>query len=123
ELDAVLLDEGTGLHLVEHLEPLEHPVGLRNERLTDVEARKTLTLEQLDSIALLGEQGRNRAARRPAADHDDVCGLVAVGWSHDGVPWDRCLTCLEEWTGETPVLCWLVHRQLLAESSCGCRAS
>ena len=53
-------------------EPLEDPVGLRDERLADVKARKCLALEQLDLEAVLGEQGRDGRAGRPAADDDDV---------------------------------------------------
>ena len=46
ELHAVLLDEVAALHLLEHAEPLQHPVGFGNQRLADVEARKSLALEQ-----------------------------------------------------------------------------
>ena len=40
ELHAVLLDEVAGLHLRQHAEPLQHPVGLGDQRLADVEARE-----------------------------------------------------------------------------------
>ena len=50
----------------------EHPVGFGNQRLADVEARKVLALEELDAIALLGDQRRDRGAGRPAADDDDI---------------------------------------------------
>ena len=56
ELDAVLLDEVAPLHLRQHVEPLEHPVGLRNQRLADVKARELLALEEPDSDAPLREQ-------------------------------------------------------------------
>ena len=55
ELDAVFFDEGTGFHFVEHVEPLENPIRLRNERFADVKARKVFALEQLDAIALLSD--------------------------------------------------------------------
>ena len=44
ELHAVFLDEGAGLHLVEHVQTLEHPIGFGNQRLADVEAREFLAL-------------------------------------------------------------------------------
>ena len=50
ELHAVLLDEVALLHLRQHVEPLEHPVGLGNQRLADVEARKALALEELRRV-------------------------------------------------------------------------
>ena len=53
ELHTVLLHEVASFHLIEHVKPLEHPVGFRNQRLTDVESRKPLPLEQLDSVAAL----------------------------------------------------------------------
>ena len=67
ELHAALLDEVAALHLVQHVQPLQHPVGLGDERLADVEAREGLALEQLDAAAVLGEQRRrrwNRPGRR-----------------------------------------------------------
>src|SRR5207237_5868682 len=48
ELHAMLLDEMALFHLVEHLEPLEDPVGFRDERFADMEARKALALAQDD---------------------------------------------------------------------------
>ena len=36
----VLLDEAALLHLRQHVEPLEHPVGLGDERFADVKPRK-----------------------------------------------------------------------------------
>ena len=50
ELHAVLLDEVALLHLVQHAEPLEHPVGLGDQRLADVEAREALALEERDAL-------------------------------------------------------------------------
>ena len=60
--------------LSQHVEPLEHPVGLGNQRLADVEARKMLALEELDAVALLGDERRGGRAGRAAADDDDVNG-------------------------------------------------
>ena len=75
ELHAVLLDEMACLHLVEHVQPLEHPIGLGNQRLADMEARKLLALEQLDANALLGQQRGDGRARRSAANDDDLSGV------------------------------------------------
>ena len=72
ELHAVLLDEGAGLHLRQHVQPLQHPVRLGNQRLADVEPGKPLALEQGDAHATLGEERRNGGAGGAAADHDDV---------------------------------------------------
>ena len=72
ELHAALLDEVAALHLVQHVEPLQHPVGLGDERLADVEAREGLALEQLDAAPVLGEQRRDGGTGRSAADDDDV---------------------------------------------------
>ena len=72
ELHAVLLDEMAALHLRQHVQPLQHPVRLGNQRLADMKAREALALEQLDANALLREQRRHRRPRRAAADHDDV---------------------------------------------------
>ena len=49
ELHPVLLHEVAGLHLRQHVEALEDPVGLGNQRLADVETRKALASEQLQS--------------------------------------------------------------------------
>src|SRR5205085_4029460 len=68
ELDTKLLDEGAGLHLVEHVKTAEDPVRLGDERLADVEAGEALALEELDAQAVLGEEGRDGAAGRAAAD-------------------------------------------------------
>ena len=72
ELDAVLLDEVALLHLRQHVEPLQHPVGLRDQRLADVEAREALALEELDRVALLGDQRGRGGPGGSAADHHDV---------------------------------------------------
>jgi hypothetical protein len=51
----------------------KHPVGFRDQRLADVEARgSALALEQADAAALLREQRRRRRACRSAANHDHV---------------------------------------------------
>ena len=72
ELDAVLLDETALLQFRQHVEPFEHPVRLRDQRFTDVEARKPLALEQLDAAALLGQQRGHRGAGGAASNHDNV---------------------------------------------------
>ena len=72
ELHAVLLDEVAPLHLRQHVETLQDPVGLRNQRLADVEARKFLALEQPHTNATLREQRRRGRTRRSATDNNDV---------------------------------------------------
>src|SRR5687768_8350535 len=72
ELDAVLLDEVAGLHLVQHVEPLEDPVGLRNQRFADVKSGETLALEQVDLDAVLGQQRGDGGSRWTAANHYDL---------------------------------------------------
>ena len=79
ELDAVLLDEVAALHLRQHVQPLEDPVGLGDERLADVEARKRLALEQPDLEAVLRQQGRGSRPSRATANHNDV---VTRGHGH-----------------------------------------
>ncbi len=74
ELDAVLLHEVALLHLGQHAEPLQHPVGLRDQGFADVEARELLALEELHPQPLLGEKGGGRGPRGTASDHDDVRG-------------------------------------------------
>ena len=70
ELHAVLLDEAARLHLRQHVEPLEHPVRLGNERLADVKPRKALAFEQLHAHALLRQQRRHgRSGGSTADDH------------------------------------------------------
>ena len=64
ELHAVLLDEVALLHLRQHVEPLQHPVGLRDQRLADVEARKVLALEQLARGSPAGRAAWRRSSRR-----------------------------------------------------------
>jgi hypothetical protein len=61
-----------GLHLLEKTGPLEWEIRVGNHRFADVEAREVFALEQFDGVALLGEESRDRAAGRAAADHDDV---------------------------------------------------
>ena len=75
ELHAVLLDEVALLHLRQHVEPLQHPVGLGNQRLADVKARKLLALEQLRRDSPAGRAAwrpwsrpaRRRSRRRPGS--------------------------------------------------------
>ena len=72
ELDAVLLDEVALLHLRQHVEPLQHPVGFGNQRFADVKAGKVLALEDRDAQTLLGQERRGGRAGRAAADDDHV---------------------------------------------------
>src|SRR5207249_9614377 len=79
ELNAVLFDEPASPHLGQHVEALENPVGLGNERLADVKAREALALEQLNLDALLSDERGRGGPRWPAANDDD---LGRVGNSH-----------------------------------------
>src|SRR5262245_6346083 len=72
ELNAVLLHEVAFLHLGEHVQTFENPVGFRNQRFADVEAWELLTLEQFDRTALLGEKGRRSRTGRATADHYNI---------------------------------------------------
>src|SRR5262245_38667690 len=72
ELNAVLLDEVALLHLRQHVEALQHPVGFGDQGLADVEARELLALEELDRDALLGEERGDGGACRTSTDDDDV---------------------------------------------------
>ena len=72
ELHAVLLDEVALLHLRQHVEPLQDPVGLRNQRLADVKAWKFLALEEADLEPVLRQQRRRGRPGRAATNHDNV---------------------------------------------------
>src|SRR5262249_44102041 len=78
ELNAVFLDEVAALHLLKHLEPFEDPIRLGNQRFADVETWKAFALEKNDAMALLRDQGRDGAARWPAADYNYVGCLIHV---------------------------------------------
>src|SRR5262249_33166416 len=86
ELHAVLLDEVALLHLRQHVQPAEHPVGLRDERFADVKAGKALGLEQLAPAAALREQRGRRRARGSAANHHYVRAVAVLsGRKHPSV--------------------------------------
>ena len=72
ELHAVLLDEVAAFHLGEQPGALEREVRVGDHRFADVEARKVFALEQLDRVALLCQDRGDGAARRAAANNDDV---------------------------------------------------
>ena len=72
ELHAVLLHEVALLHLLQHANPLEDPVGLGNQRFADVKAGERLALEEPDCVAAIGDEGRYRRTGGAAADDDDV---------------------------------------------------
>ena len=75
--------EAALLHLLEHVEPLQHPVGFRNQRFADVEARKLLAFEQTDLDAALREQCGGRGTGGTSADDDDVvlrCDHESGSW-------------------------------------------
>jgi hypothetical protein len=75
ELDAVLLHEVAVAQLGEHAQPFEHPIGLRDQRLADVEAGEVVALKELDAVALLGDERGDGRSGRPSADDDDICLL------------------------------------------------
>jgi hypothetical protein len=60
ELHAVFPGEVALLHLRQHVEPLEHPVRLRDQRFADMKPGKPFTFEQLDAASLLRQQRRYR---------------------------------------------------------------
>ena len=53
ELHAVFFDKMAVFELIEHVQPFEHPIGLRDQRLADVEPREVLAFEQLHLVTLL----------------------------------------------------------------------
>ena len=55
ELNGVLLNEMAPFQLGEHVQPFEYVVGVRDQRLTDMEAREFLAFEELDLVALLSD--------------------------------------------------------------------
>src|SRR5262249_28280424 len=83
ELHAVFLDEMALLHFVQHLEPLEHPIGLGNERLADMEAGKALALAEDDVAAVRGQERGAGAAGGAAAD-DEYVGELRKLRGHRG---------------------------------------
>ena len=87
--------------------PLEREVRIRDHRFADVEAREVVALEQLDLVALLGEQGGDGRAGRPAADHDDIGG----GRHLDALAcWDRGRLARVSNPGAIGWLVWLTCR-------------
>src|SRR5438128_12588420 len=74
ELHAVLLNEAALVHLRKHVEPLQHPVGLRDQGFADVKTREALAIEQLDAVSLLRE-GRRRGRSRRTAPTTTTSGL------------------------------------------------
>lgn len=112
ELHAVLGNESAAPRLVEHAEPFEHPERFRDERFADVVPRKTLPLEQLHRVPLLGDEHRGRHARGAAPDHHHV--NVRLSLAGTGLP-DHF---------PTPRFGCLLpgHAAAVAGSSCGARA-
>src|SRR5690606_15251863 len=55
---------------------LEHPIGLGDQRLADMEARKRLALEEPDLQPSVRKNGGRGRAGRPAANDDDIVGRV-----------------------------------------------
>ena len=78
ELHAVLLDEVALLHLRQHVEPLEHPVRLGDQRLADVEARKVLALEELDAVARAGRAASRRSSPPGPPPMTTTSGFILV---------------------------------------------
>jgi hypothetical protein len=72
ELHAVLLHEVAAPHLGQHVQPLQHPVGFRDQRLADVKPWKALALEKTDAKTLLRDERRGRRSCRAAADDDHI---------------------------------------------------
>jgi hypothetical protein len=67
------------LHLRQHVELFQHPVRFGDQRLANVEARETLSLEKLYRDAFLGQQRGHSRACRPSADHDDIGTRPSAG--------------------------------------------
>src|SRR5688572_2360563 len=84
------------LHLGEHVQTLQHPVGVGDERLADMEAREMLAFEELDLETFLGDQRGRRGAGRAAADDEGV-GL-AVGHMSPFAPTGRLVATRHFWS-------------------------
>src|SRR5262249_46062985 len=76
------------LHLVEHLEPLQHPIGARNQRFADMKARAALALEKENAHTLLCDERGCRRAGRAAADDDDLRIWLSIV-EHSGLSQSR----------------------------------
>jgi hypothetical protein len=72
EVRAVLALEPVRLHVLEQAGLFERDDRVREQALADREAGELRAFEDLDPVALPGEQRRGDRARRPRADDDDV---------------------------------------------------
>ena len=75
ECHAVLLHEVRSLHLRDHPDALQRPVGKRDQRLADVIARKFLPLHDEHAVPVFGQDGRGTGPRRPASNENDIIVL------------------------------------------------
>jgi hypothetical protein len=60
------------LHLLEHVQPLQHPVGFGDQRFADVKAGKLLSFEEADFQSALRQDRRRGGSGGSAADHNDI---------------------------------------------------
>ena len=58
ELDTVLPGEMAALHFGQHVQPLQDPIGFRDQGFPDVKPGKMLPLEKLDLVTMLGDKRR-----------------------------------------------------------------
>ena len=72
ELDAVLADERAFLELFQESHALEGPVSIGHQRFTNVMTWELFFFKEHDAAAFAGEDAGYSAARRTAADYDNV---------------------------------------------------
>ena len=72
KLSAVLWMKLASRHLIGDAKPREEVVVVRQERLADLKARKTIALEQRHGKTLASQERRSRRTTRPTADYDYV---------------------------------------------------
>src|SRR4051794_11947897 len=56
------------LHLLQHADPLQHPVGFGDERFADMESREAFSFEQSDAPAAVGNESCHGGSRGTTAD-------------------------------------------------------
>src|SRR4051812_21470613 len=78
------------LHLLQHADPLQHPVGFGDERFADMESREAFAFEQSDAPAAVGNESCHGGSRGTTADdyhvvfrmrHEEIGSLSQVAFA------------------------------------------
>src|SRR4051812_48972167 len=78
------------LHLLQHADPLQHPVGFGDERFADMESREAFAFEQSDAPAAVGNESCHGGSRGTTADdyhvvfrmrHEEIGSLSQVAFT------------------------------------------